>query len=77
MNRRPTRFERDIRKKDALQEAEKSGILDDSMDVRIKLIEKMQAGEMTLDQVQKELKKIKRNAKKNGLKTRSQVWRES
>jgi cell fate (sporulation/competence/biofilm development) regulator YlbF (YheA/YmcA/DUF963 family) len=77
MNRRPTRFERDIRKKDALQDAEASGIVADSMDVRIKLVEKMDAGEMTLEQVQEELKKIKRNAKKNGLKTRAQVWRES
>ena len=34
----------------------------DSMDVRIALIERMDAGELTLEQVQAELKRIKRNA---------------
>lgn len=77
MNRRPTRFEIALRKKEALHEAEKLGVLADSMEVRLQLIEKMHAGEMTLEQVQQELKRIKRNAKKNGLMTRSQVWRES
>jgi DNA polymerase III delta prime subunit len=77
VNRRPTRFEIALRKKEALHEAEKSGVLADGMEVRLQLIEKMHAGEMTLEQVQQELKRIKRNAKKNGLMTRSQVWRES
>jgi hypothetical protein len=71
---RHSKFDASIDKRRALNDAENSGIVADSLDVRMALIKRMEAGEMTLAQVQEELKKIKRNAKKNGHLTRSQVW---
>ena len=62
------------RKRDALKRAESSGDVADSMEVREALVAKLHSGEMTLDEVQAELKRIKRNAKKNGKVTRSQAW---
>lgn len=60
----------------ALQkEAETEGRVADSMDVRIALIERMHAGELTLEQAQAELKRIKNAAKKNGQITRAQAYR--
>lgn len=53
---------------------EAAGNVADSMDVRLALIAKMDAGEMTLDQAQAELKRIKRNAKKDGKITRAQAY---
>lgn len=46
----------------------------DSLDVRIALIERMNKGELTLKDVQQQLKKIKANAKKNGQITRTQAY---
>ena len=61
-------------KRDAVNKAEAEGKIADSLEVRGELIAKMKRGEMTLEQVQAELKRIKRNAKKNGLMTRSQAF---
>ena len=47
----------------------------DSLDVRMALIARMNAGEMTLEQVQNELKRIKRGAKAAGKITRAQAYR--
>jgi len=58
-----------------VKQAEAEGAVADSMDVRTALIAKMDAGEMTLEQVQAELKRIKRNASKNGLTTRARAYR--
>jgi hypothetical protein len=69
-----TKFDAVQDKRAALRTAEESGKIADSMEVRESLIIRMQAGELTLEQVQDELKKIKRNAKKNGMITRSQAW---
>jgi cell fate (sporulation/competence/biofilm development) regulator YlbF (YheA/YmcA/DUF963 family) len=63
------------RKKDAVAKAEADGLIADSAEVRDELVRKMHAGEMTLEQVQAELKRIKRDAKKNGKITRAQAWR--
>lgn len=63
------------RKKDAMNKADADGLVADSMAVREELVRKMHAGEMTLEQVQAELKRIKRDAKKNGKITRDQAWR--
>ncbi len=54
---------------------EASGAVADSMDVRLALIKRMDAGELTLDQVQAELKRIKRGAGKNGQTTRAAAYR--
>jgi hypothetical protein len=59
---------------DRQREAEAAGKVADSMDVRLALIAKMHAGEMTLDEVQAELNRIKRGAKKAGKITRSQAY---
>lgn len=69
-----TRFEAAMDKRDAVNKADAAGLVADSKEVRMKLIERMHAGELTLTQVQDELKRIKRNAKKNGLITRSQAF---
>jgi len=61
-------------KRQAVNKAEAAGEIADSMEVRAALVAKLDSGEMTLDEVQAELKKIKRNAKKSGKITRSQAW---
>lgn len=71
---RRTRFEASMDKRAALKNAEQSGQVADSLDVRMELIKRMHAGELTLEQVQTELKAIKRGAKKKGLLTRSQAF---
>ena len=62
------------RKLEAVRKAENEGIVADSMEVRTALLARMDAGELTLEQVQSELKKIQRNAKKNGKITRNQAF---
>ena len=54
--------------------AEKEGLVADSMEVRKALIAKVKSGECTLEEMQKELRAIKRNAKKTGKKTRAQAY---
>jgi hypothetical protein len=62
------------RKRAAVNEAEASGRVADSMEVRLEMVKRMKAGEITLEQMQAELKKIKRNATKNGMTTRSRAF---
>lgn len=59
----------------AVEQAEAEGRVADSLEVRMALIKRHEAGEITFDEMQAELKRIKRNAKKNGQVTRSQAWR--
>lgn len=73
--RRRDWYDRRIDKLVALQIAEEQGIVADSTELRQELVAKLQSGEMTLQQVQDELRKVKREAKKNGKKTCSQIWR--
>ena len=68
-------FTKRRRKLAQMNEAETAGRVADSMEVRLELVRKMHAGEMTLDDVQAELQRIKRNAKKNGQITRDQAYR--
>ena len=72
---RRTAWERSFEKRQAVNAADASGQLADSTEVRMALLEKVKTGECTLAEVQEELKRIKRNAKKNGLLTRDQAWR--
>lgn len=65
------------RKMEKLKDAEAAGEVADSMEVRMALVKRMHAGELTLEQVQAELAKIKRNAKKNGQTTRDKAYRRS
>ena len=57
-----------------LENAEKNNIVADSTDVRIALMAKVHSGECTLEEVQTELKAIKRNAKSRGKLTRNQAY---
>lgn len=49
----------------------------DSVAVRHALLERVRKGEITLAESQAELKRLQRNAKKNGKTTRAKVWRQS
>lgn len=63
-----------LEKRDYVNECEAKGLVADSKEVREDLIKRMDSGEITLEQVQSELKRIKRNAKKNGQITRAQAY---
>ena len=71
---RRTRFEASLDKRANVKACEEKGLVADSMEVRKQLIQRMESGELTLEQVQDELKRIKRNAKKNGQVTRAQAF---
>jgi uncharacterized membrane protein YdfJ with MMPL/SSD domain len=60
--------------KAALSQAEKDGVVADSMDVRKALMARVNSGEITLEEAQAELKKIKRGAKAAGKITRNQAY---
>lgn len=68
-------YETHRRKVSAVNAAEERGEVADSMEVRTELIRRMRSGEITLEEVQAELKRIKRNAKKNGQCTRAGAYR--
>ncbi|WP_346399937.1 hypothetical protein [Pseudomonas syringae] len=68
-------YDRRVDKRVALQIAEEQGLVADSTAYRQSLVLKMKSGEYTQEQALSELRKVKRDAKKNGLKTRDQVWR--
>ena len=61
-------------KRDAVRRAEAEGIVADSLDVRKALLERMHAGELTLDEVKDELERIKRQGRKSGMITRAQAY---
>ncbi|MEE5138688.1 MULTISPECIES: hypothetical protein [Pseudomonas] len=73
--RRRDWYDRRVDKRVALQIAEEQGLVADSTAYRQSLVLKMKSGEYTQEQALSELRKVKRDAKKNGLKTRDQVWR--
>lgn len=73
--RRRDWYDRRLDKRVALQIAEEQGLVADSTEFRQALVAKLESGEMTIDQAQEELRKVKREAKKNGKKTREQIWR--
>ena len=58
----------------SIKENEAAGKVADSMEVRMALMEQVHRGERTLEDVQAELARIKRNAKKNGQITRNQAY---
>jgi len=63
------------RRVDHQKAREAEGAVADSMDVRLELIRRMHNGELTLAEVQAELARIKRGAKKAGKITRAQAYR--
>lgn len=68
------RFWRNFERRQALTAAENSGQVADSMDVRRALMGRVHNGEITLEQAQAELARIKRGAKSRGLVTRAQAF---
>ena len=62
------------RKRNAVNSADASGQVADSMDVRSSLMDRIGNGEITLAQAQAELSAIKRGAKRNGKITRQQAF---
>lgn len=76
MNRR-TRSEALHDKNVAVRAAEVAGEIADSHEVRLEIVRRMNAGEITLEQAQAELKAIKRGAAEVGKTTRGRVWRQS
>lgn len=61
--------------RNALEAAEGKGIVADSKEVRLALMQQFHSGKKTLEEVQAELAAIKRGAKKNGKLTRDQAYR--
>jgi hypothetical protein len=74
---RRTRFDAALDKRSAVNAADAGGQVADSMEVRGEIVRAIQAGEITLEEGQSRLKRIKRDAKKNGMVTRQQVWSRS
>jgi hypothetical protein len=71
---RRTRFESNMDKRSNLARMESEGKVADNIDVRISIMKKVESGEITLEDAQSQIKQIKRDAKKNGLLTRSQAF---
>lgn len=69
-----SRFEANLDKRANIKRCETDGLVADSTDVRMALMAKVRSGECTLQEVQDELKNIKRNAKKNGKITKNQAF---
>jgi len=68
-------LERHARKTRAVRQAEAEGDIADSMEVRVSIVRRIQAGEITLKEGQAELERIKRGANKAGKITRAQAYR--
>jgi hypothetical protein len=62
-------------RREAQDKAEAEGRVADSAEYRLALMARVRAGEITLEEAQSELAKVKRNAKRNGQVTRNQVFR--
>ena len=69
------RFWRNWEQRQALKRAEQARRVADSIEVRRALMAGVHSGELTLAEAQKELRRIKRAAKKNGMVTRGQAYR--
>lgn len=74
MSTNRTRFEAAIDKSANRRAEEAAGNVADSMEVRMALMERVRSGEITLEQAQSELKKIKSGAKRAGKITRAQAY---
>ncbi len=61
-------------KRSEVKRSEEAGEVADSLEVRKALLRRVDSGEITLAESQKEHRKIKRNAKKAGKVTRNQAW---
>ena len=62
-------------KQEELKRAEAAGEVADSLEVRMALLKRMEAGELTGEQVKAELASIKRGAHKAGKVSREEAYR--
>ena len=69
-------FEAGIEKRQHVKQADASGQIAVSMDVRRALMAKVHSGEITLAEAQQQLKKIQSGAAAKGLMTREQAYNE-
>ena len=74
---RRTRFEASLEKMRATDSADAEGKICDSNAIRLELMKRVRAGEITLIQAQNELKTIKQQGKREGKLTRAQVYNRS
>ena len=70
-----TRFERRLEQRRALDRDDAAGVVADGTEIRMALIARYKAGELTLEQVQLELKSIQRKAKREGRPTRNDYFK--
>ena len=68
------RFTARMEKRRAVNNAEAAGLIADGLAFRGALVERMARGEITHEEAMLELKRVKREAKRNGLVTRQQAW---
>jgi hypothetical protein len=73
--RRYERMERDRQRQRRLADDQAKGLVADSDEVRARLVARMHAGDLTLEQVQAELKRIQREAKKAGRPVRADYFK--
>lgn len=69
-------FEAAIDKRNFVNEADKSGQIADSMEVRKALLARVHSGEISLEDAQRQLRQIQSGAKAKGLMTRAQAYNE-
>jgi hypothetical protein len=67
-------FWRIQKQKAALKQAEADGVVADNMEVRKELVRQFETKQITFEEMQAKLAKIKRDAKKNGKVTRNQAF---
>ena len=67
-------FTRNLERRRAMKNAEASGQVADSLEVRMAIMKRVEAGEITLPEAQAELARIKRGAKAAGKITRNQAF---
>jgi hypothetical protein len=69
-------FEASIDKRRFVNEADKSGQIADSMEVRKALMARVHSGEISMKEAQRQLKQIQNGAAAKGLMTRAQAYNE-
>lgn len=64
-----------LRRRAWQKQAESEGRVADSMEVRLAIMDRFHNGEITLEEAQTEVMRLKRGAKRNGQITRNQAFR--
>ncbi len=63
-----------VARRQNVKQMEADGLIADSMDVRLEIVARIHAGEISLEQGQAELRRIKSAAKRNGQTTRDKAF---